>query len=155
MLAAARDAEARTSREKSRFLARMSHELRTPLNGVLGMAQALAQDPSLGPKQRERAATLEHAGRHLLAIVNDVLDLTRIEAGRLELLPQPVRLREGSPKRWRWFAPPRWRSAWRCSLSSRRSCRRRCWPTRSGCGKCKRAKPVARVQFALPRWRLV
>ncbi|MBC4018445.1 sensor histidine kinase [Siccirubricoccus deserti] len=95
VLAAARDAEARTSREKSRFLARMSHELRTPLNGVLGMAQALAQDPSLGPKQRERAATLEHAGRHLLAIVNDVLDLTRIEAGRLELLPQPVRLREG------------------------------------------------------------
>ncbi|WP_052389568.1 ATP-binding protein [Belnapia moabensis] len=94
VLAAARDAAASASREKSRFLARMSHELRTPLNGVLGMAQVLARDPSLGPKQREQARTLESAGRHLLAIVNDVLDLARIEAGRLDLSPQPVRLRE-------------------------------------------------------------
>jgi signal transduction histidine kinase len=92
VLAAARDAEASASREKSRFLARMSHELRTPLNGVLGMAQVLAADSSLRPEQREQARTLECAGRHLLAIVNDVLDLTRIEAGRLELSPRPVAL---------------------------------------------------------------
>jgi signal transduction histidine kinase len=94
VLTASRDAAASSSREKTRFLARMSHELRTPLNGVLGMAQALAQDPALGPEHRERAATLERAGRHLLAIVNDVLDLTRIEAGRLELSPRPIRLRQ-------------------------------------------------------------
>jgi signal transduction histidine kinase/CheY-like chemotaxis protein len=93
VLAAARDAEAAANREKSRFLARMSHELRTPLNGVLGMAQVLAADRSLRPEQREQARTLEYAGRHLLAIVNDVLDLTRIEAGRLELTPRPLSLR--------------------------------------------------------------
>ncbi len=98
VLAAARDAEASASREKSRFLARMSHELRTPLNGVLGMAQVLAADRSLRPEQREQARTLESAGRHLLAIVNDVLDLTRIEAGRLELSPKPLRLRAWLPE---------------------------------------------------------
>lgn len=92
-LAAARDASERANEEKSRFLARMSHELRTLLNSVLGMAQSLASDPALGPSQRDRAATLERAGRHLLAIVNDSLDLGRVEAGRLELLPRPVGLR--------------------------------------------------------------
>jgi signal transduction histidine kinase/CheY-like chemotaxis protein len=93
VLAAARDAAAAASAEKSRFLARMSHELRTPLNGVLGMAEALARDPGLLPRQRDHAETLERAGRHLLAIVNDVLDLAQVEAGRLELAPAPVRLR--------------------------------------------------------------
>ncbi|WP_431268444.1 response regulator [Dankookia sp. P2] len=93
VLAAARDAAAAASAGKSRFLARMSHELRTPLNGVLGIAEALARDPGLGPRQREQAATLERAGRHLLAIVNDALDLARVEAGRLALAPAPVRLR--------------------------------------------------------------
>ncbi len=91
-LADARDAAAAQTEAKSRFLARMSHELRTPLNGVLGHAQALARDPSLTPQQRSRAATLESAGRHLLAVANDVLDLARVEAGRIELRPQPVPL---------------------------------------------------------------
>ncbi|MFZ4408556.1 MAG: response regulator [Paracraurococcus sp.] len=93
VLVAARDAAAAASAEKSRFLARMSHELRTPLNGVLGLAEALARDPALPPPQREQAATLERAGRHLLAIVNDALDLARVEAGRLQWAPAPVRLR--------------------------------------------------------------
>ncbi|MBR0649460.1 response regulator [Roseomonas terrae] len=92
-LAAARDASDRANEEKSRFLARMSHELRTLLNSVLGMAQSLARDPGLSPAQHERAATLERAGRHLTAIVNDVLDLGRVEAGRLELAPRAVDLR--------------------------------------------------------------
>ncbi|MBR0681679.1 response regulator [Roseomonas eburnea] len=92
-LAAARDASERASEEKSRFLARMSHELRTLLNSVLGMAQLLARDPRLDIVQRERAATLERAGRHLVAIVNDILDLGRVEAGRLELAPRPAELR--------------------------------------------------------------
>ena len=94
VLTRARDTATAASREKSRFLARMSHELRTPLNGVFGMAQVLARDPTLSAHQREQAETLEQAGRHLLAIVNDVLDLTRIEAGRLELAPRPVPLRD-------------------------------------------------------------
>ncbi|GGI99276.1 hybrid sensor histidine kinase/response regulator [Neoroseomonas lacus] len=93
LLAAARDASERANEEKSRFLARMSHELRTLLNSVLGMAQSLASDPALTPAQRDRAETLERAGRHLVAIVNDSLDLGRIEAGRLELAPRPVDLR--------------------------------------------------------------
>jgi len=91
-LTAARDAADKASVEKSRFLARMSHELRTLLNAVLGMAQILARDPGLDPVRRERAAMLERAGRHLVAIVNDALDLARVEAGRLELAPRPVAL---------------------------------------------------------------
>ncbi len=92
-MAALRDASDKANQEKSRFLARMSHELRTLLNSVLGMAQLLARDPGLDPTRREHAAMLERAGRHLVAIVNDALDLARVEAGRLELSPRPVMLR--------------------------------------------------------------
>ncbi|MCO6416863.1 PAS-domain containing protein [Siccirubricoccus sp. KC 17139] len=91
-LAQARDQAAAATEAKSRFLARMSHELRTPLNGVLGLAQALARDPVLTGEQRARARTLEAAGRHLVAVANDVLDLARIEAGRLELRLAPATL---------------------------------------------------------------
>jgi two-component system, sensor histidine kinase len=69
---------------KSSFLATMSHEIRTPLNGVLGMAQAMAAD-SLSPVQRERLDIIDQSGKALLAILNDILDLSKIEAGRLEL----------------------------------------------------------------------
>jgi signal transduction histidine kinase len=91
-LAAARDVAAAATEAKSRFLARMSHELRTPLNGVLGLAQALAADPGLPEEARARARTLEMAGRHLLAVANDVLDLARVEAGMLQLHPAPAAL---------------------------------------------------------------
>ncbi|MDO9710088.1 PAS-domain containing protein [Paracraurococcus lichenis] len=89
-LAQARDAAAAATAAKSRFLARMSHELRTPLNGVLGLAQVLARDPALSGEQRAWAETLEAAGRHLVAVANDVLDLAKVETGRLELRPAPV-----------------------------------------------------------------
>lgn len=92
-LAAARDAAAAAAEAKSRFLTRVSHELRTPLNGVLGFAQVLLHDPRLRPEQREQVATLHEAGRHLLDLVNDLLDLSKIEAGRLDLAPQNVELR--------------------------------------------------------------
>jgi signal transduction histidine kinase/CheY-like chemotaxis protein len=91
-LAAARDAAAAAGEAKSRFLARVSHELRTPLNGVLGFAQVLLQDPRLQPEQREQVKTLHEAGRHLLDLVNGLLDLSKIEAGRLDLAPRPVAL---------------------------------------------------------------
>ena len=91
-LAAARDIATEASKQKTRFLARMSHELRTPLNGVLGLAQVLANDLEQGERQRKQATTLEQAGRHLLAILNEVLDLSRIEAGKLVLSPQPTAL---------------------------------------------------------------
>lgn len=93
-LAAARDAADRASLNKTQFLSRMSHELRTPLNAVLGLAQVLATDSSLGSAQRRKAEMLEQAGRHLLAILNDVLDISRIEAGRFTPMPAPLHLGE-------------------------------------------------------------
>ncbi len=92
-LATARDGAAAAGEAKSRFLARVSHELRTPLNGVLGFAQVLLHDPRLAPDQREQVKTLHEAGRHLLDLVNGLLDLSKIEAGRFDLTPQPVALR--------------------------------------------------------------
>ncbi|MDP3300153.1 MAG: ATP-binding protein [Phenylobacterium sp.] len=73
------------SQAKSEFLARMSHEIRTPLNGVLGMAQALAAERDLRPRHRESLAVIRQSGESLLAVLNDVLDLSKVEAGRLEL----------------------------------------------------------------------
>jgi signal transduction histidine kinase/CheY-like chemotaxis protein len=88
-LATARnDAEA-ASRAKSDFLASMSHELRTPLNGVIGYAQLLQRDPRLAPVQRERVGIVHRCGEHLLHMINDVLDLAKIEAGKLDLRLEP------------------------------------------------------------------
>ena len=81
------EAEA-TNRAKSQFMANMSHEIRTPLNGVLGMAQALSLD-SLAPSQQAKVQTIRDAGRSLLIIVNDILDLSKIEAGQFELEVAP------------------------------------------------------------------
>ena len=80
----ARDEANAANDAKSAFLATMSHEIRTPLNGVLGMAQAMARD-ELPDIQRERLTVIRQAGETLLALLNDLLDLSRIEAGRLEL----------------------------------------------------------------------
>ncbi|MCL1939960.1 MAG: ATP-binding protein [Desulfovibrionaceae bacterium] len=80
------EAEA-ASRAKNEFLANVSHELRTPLNGMLGMLQVLQQSP-LTPEQMECVTTASHSGRSLLRIISDILDFSRIEAGRLELVPQ-------------------------------------------------------------------
>ena len=80
----AKDAAEAANRAKSAFLATMSHEIRTPLNGVLGMAQAMAAD-GLTPLQRSRMDVIRQSGETLLAILNDVLDLSKIEAGKLEL----------------------------------------------------------------------
>jgi PAS domain S-box-containing protein len=81
--AALAEAEA-ANRAKSAFLANMSHEIRTPLNGVLGMAQAMARD-ELPPVQRERLDVVRQSGETLLTILNDILDLSKIEAGKLEM----------------------------------------------------------------------
>jgi len=83
-LSTARKAADEASRAKSDFLSRMSHELRTPLNAVIGFAQMLQIDrrDGLSDRHRSYAGDIENAGRHLLALVNDVLDLARIESGR-------------------------------------------------------------------------
>jgi signal transduction histidine kinase/DNA-binding response OmpR family regulator/ligand-binding sensor domain-containing protein len=88
-LAVARDAAESASRAKSAFLASMSHELRTPLNGVLGYAQLLQGDKRLAPDQQERLRIVQQSGEHLLHMINDVLDLAKIEAGKLTLRPAP------------------------------------------------------------------
>ncbi|MFN8643341.1 MAG: 7TM diverse intracellular signaling domain-containing protein [Candidatus Binatia bacterium] len=77
------------SRQKSAFLAHMSHELRTPLTAIIGFAELLANRlfGALNPKQAEYVEDIRDSGQHLLALINDVLDLSRIEAGRLELEP--------------------------------------------------------------------
>lgn len=80
----ARDQADAANLAKSAFLATMSHEIRTPLNGVLGMAQAMARE-DLPQTQKERLAVIRQAGETLLVLLNDLLDLSRIEAGRLEL----------------------------------------------------------------------
>jgi len=81
---AKRDAEA-ANQAKSTFLASMSHELRTPLNGILGYAQILKRDPLTTPKQRHGLNVIEQSGHHLLALINDVLDLAKVEAGKTDL----------------------------------------------------------------------
>ncbi|MGZ3346324.1 MAG: ATP-binding protein [Caulobacteraceae bacterium] len=85
-LTGARDAAQAANVLKSQFLANMSHEIRTPLNGVLAMAQIMAMG-ELNDTQRERLNVVRQSGEALLAILNDVLDLSKIEAGKMELEP--------------------------------------------------------------------
>ena len=79
---------------KTRFLANMSHELRTPLNAVLGYAQILQRDAGLSPRQRQGLGTIQHSGEHLLALIDDILDLAKVEAGKFDLCPDAVPLPE-------------------------------------------------------------
>jgi PAS domain S-box-containing protein len=85
----ARDQAESASRAKSQFLATMSHEIRTPLNGVLGMAQLLQAGELSEEERREYAATIVHSGQALLALLNDILDLSKVEAGRMEFAREP------------------------------------------------------------------
>lgn len=86
-LLAAKVAAEAANKAKSAFLANMSHEIRTPMNTVLGYSQILQRDAELGAKQMKFVDAINRSGEHLLALINDILDMSKIEAGRIQLLP--------------------------------------------------------------------
>jgi signal transduction histidine kinase/CheY-like chemotaxis protein len=90
----AKTAAEAANRAKSAFLANMSHELRTPLNAVLGFSELMAQDPEATPQQGETLDIINRSGRHLLTLINDVLNMSKIEAGIIQLENRPIDLRE-------------------------------------------------------------
>ncbi|CAK0779994.1 Histidine kinase [Gammaproteobacteria bacterium] len=91
-LAQAKEAAERASQAKSDFLSSMSHELRTPMNAILGFAQFLEIYGRLDAEQKESISEILKAGHHLLELINEVLDLAKIEAGRIDLSLEPVEL---------------------------------------------------------------
>ncbi len=88
----AKEAAEAANQAKSIFLANMSHELRTPLNAILGFTQIMARNPDIPPDERENLEIIQHSGEHLLTLINQVLDLSKIEAGRLTLNEAEVNL---------------------------------------------------------------
>ncbi|MBK7001371.1 MAG: response regulator [Rhodoferax sp.] len=91
-LAVAKDRAEAASHAKSMFVSNMSHELRTPLNAILGFSQLLGRDPQLDESSRKKIASINRAGNHLMMLINDVLDISRIEAGRTVIRRAPFDL---------------------------------------------------------------
>ncbi len=90
----ARDKAESANKAKSIFLANMSHELRTPMNAVLGFAQLMQRDPNVTREQQENLATIHRSGNHLLELINDVLDISRIETGHIKQVVRVFNLQE-------------------------------------------------------------
>ncbi|MDR1062767.1 MAG: response regulator [Azoarcus sp.] len=93
-LTVARDQAEAANHSKSTFLANMSHELRTPLNAVIGFSRLMEKDVSLSPENRRTVAIINHSGQHLLTLINDVLEFSKIEAGKMTMRPEEVDLAE-------------------------------------------------------------
>ena len=125
---------AEASQHKSQFLANMSHELRTPLNAIIGVTEMLREDAEAVKQDLEPLDRVLGAGRHLLALINDILDLSKIEAGRMELHLESFALAPliddvvKTIDRWRQRTPTRLRF-----IATLRS--GQCMPTRCGCAR--------------------
>jgi signal transduction histidine kinase/CheY-like chemotaxis protein len=83
--AKAKEAAEAANRAKSFFLANMSHEIRTPMNAIIGFSQLMLRDPDLTPKQDQCLVTINRSGEHLLSLIDDILEMSKIEAGRTTL----------------------------------------------------------------------
>ena len=82
------------NRAKTQFLSQMSHEIRTPINAIIGLDTIVLRDESISPHTRDFLEKIGSSARHLLSIVNDILDMSRIESGRMELKEEPFSFRE-------------------------------------------------------------
>ena len=80
------------NRAKSIFLANMSHEIRTPMTAILGYAQLMQHERSLSWEHHQHLTIISRSGEHLLALINDILEMSKIEAGRIEMQPHPCDL---------------------------------------------------------------
>ena len=81
------------NRAKSAFLSNMSHELRTPLNSVIGFSQLLSNSHAMSADEKHKLAMINRSGHHLLMLINDILELSKIETGRVDLIPEVIDLR--------------------------------------------------------------
>ncbi|MBE2253983.1 MAG: response regulator [Myxococcus sp.] len=88
------EAQQAAAKTRSRFLANISHEIRTPMHGVLGMTEALLANEALTPELKDRLSIIQRSGNQMVSLINDLLDLTKIEAGKLAIVPTPTDLGE-------------------------------------------------------------
>ena len=136
---------------KTTFLANMSHEIRTPLNAIGGMAYLILGKAGLPPEQEKRLDTLEASGRHLIQVINMVLDLSKIEAGKLVLEETPSGLPASSKRRLHPAGEARRQRAASAGRPRDADCLTNCWATRPACSR--RSSTTAATPEVLDRGR--